>query len=96
VAEAEEGMKNAKKAKVLKKGTQSITTQEPSSKVNKEAAQAALFVQKSQLLLQSLKKVTCKDRDILERGSKAFMAHLRAYKVHYIIYIYIHMCCLHV
>jgi hypothetical protein len=88
--QAEEGMKNAKKSKVLKKGA--LSTQEPSSKVNKEAAQAALFVQKSQLLLQSLKKVTCKDRDILERGSKAFMAHLRAYKVHHILYTLYIVC----
>jgi hypothetical protein len=39
------------------------------------------FSAKARRWLQKARACACGDRDILERGTKAFMSHLRAYKV---------------
>ena len=46
------------------------------------AAEAAAGLEaKAKRLEQRVRQRACTDRDLLERGSRAFMAHLRAYKV---------------
>ena len=41
-----------------------------------------MFPARAASLQRAIRGVACVDRDLLERGSRAFMAHLRAYKEH--------------